>query len=70
MQVLRIDVDPSPEGGTCPPATESQDRQVLAVLRDGFRAVIQGDLLTLTAGGDLGLVFRPVARSPRTALVL
>ena len=58
VQVLRIDVDPSPEGGTCPPATESQDRQVLAVLGDGFRAVIQGDLLTVTAGGDLGLVFR------------
>ena len=58
VQVRRMDVGSLPEGGTCPPATESQDRQVLAVLGDGFRAEVQGDLLTLTAGGGLGLVFR------------
>jgi heat shock protein HslJ len=39
----------------CPPELAAQDSHVTAVLGDGFRASIDGDRLTLTASGGLGL---------------
>jgi heat shock protein HslJ len=44
--------------GECPAQLEAQDGHVVTVLGDGFRAVIDGQLLTLTSSGDLGLVYR------------
>lgn len=44
-------------GGACAPAVEEQDRIVVDVLGDGFRAAVEGDRLTLTAGAD-ALVYR------------
>ncbi len=44
--------------GECTPELESQDSHVVTVLGDGFRAMVEGDVLTLTALGDQGLVYR------------
>jgi heat shock protein HslJ len=44
--------------GECPAELETQDGHVVTVLGDGFRAVVDGQLLTLTSSGDLGLVYR------------
>jgi heat shock protein HslJ len=44
--------------GQCPAELEAQDGHVVTVLGDGFRAVVDGQLLTLTSSGDLGLVYR------------
>jgi heat shock protein HslJ len=46
--------------GECPAALQGQDAQVVSVLGDGFRAAIDGDRLTLTSAGSLGLVYRAV----------
>jgi heat shock protein HslJ len=43
--------------GECPTELEAQDSHVVTVLGDGFRAVVDGQLLTLTSS-DLGLVYR------------
>ncbi|MDP9494395.1 MAG: META domain-containing protein [Actinomycetota bacterium] len=44
--------------GECPQQLEAQDSQVVAVLGDGFRALVDGDHLTLTSTGNQGLVYR------------
>ena len=44
--------------GECPPALGEQDEHVVGVLGDGFRAQVDGDRLTLTAPGGVGLVYR------------
>jgi heat shock protein HslJ len=44
--------------GVCPPAAVEQERVVLQVLGDGFRAEVDGDRLTLTSRGGDGLVYR------------
>jgi heat shock protein HslJ len=44
--------------GECPAELEAQDGHVVTVLGDGFRAVVDGQLITLTSSGDLGLVYR------------
>jgi heat shock protein HslJ len=42
----------------CPPDLQQQDDQVVSVIGDGFVPSIEGDLLTLTDPGGLGLVYR------------
>jgi heat shock protein HslJ len=44
--------------GECPTDLQSQDGHVVNVLGGGFRAVVEGQQLTLTASGDVGLVYR------------
>lgn len=44
--------------GRCQPEFEAQDGHVVTVLGDGFRAMVEDDVLTLTALGDQGLVYR------------
>jgi heat shock protein HslJ len=44
--------------GECPAHLFEQDSHVIAVLGDGFRAVVDGQTLTLTSDGELGLVYR------------
>lgn len=44
--------------GDCPQELEAQDGLVVTVLGDGFRGLIEGDTLTLTAAGNLGLTYR------------
>ncbi len=44
--------------GDCPADLFEQDSQVVSVLGDGFRARVEGDLLTVTSAGGLGLVYR------------
>ncbi len=41
----------------CPAALADQDGHVTGVLGDGFTAVVDGDRLTLTAAGGIGLVY-------------
>jgi heat shock protein HslJ len=44
--------------GDCPQELEAQDGLVVTVLGDGFRALVEGDVLTLTSTGNLGLTYR------------
>lgn len=44
--------------GECPPELFEQDSHVVSVLGDGFLAMIEEDLLTVTSPGGLGLVYR------------
>lgn len=44
--------------GECPAGIATQDSQVVTVLEGGFIAEVSGDLLTLTARGDDGLIYR------------
>jgi len=44
--------------GECSDEVSRQDGIVVTVLGDGFRATIDGDVLTLTSMGDEGLVYR------------
>jgi hypothetical protein len=44
--------------GECPPDLQAQDDQVISVLGDGFRASVEGQVLSLTSSGGLGLVYR------------
>ena len=44
--------------GVCPQELEAQDGQVVTVLGDGFRALVEDDMLTLTSAGNLGLTYR------------
>ncbi len=44
--------------GDCPADLFEQDSQVVSVLGDGFRARVEGNLLTVTSAGGLGLVYR------------
>ena len=44
--------------GVCADAAETQHRHVLAVLRDGFTADVDGDVLVLVAAGGQGLQLR------------
>ena len=44
--------------GECPAELEEQDNQVVSVLGDGFRAVIEGNTLTVTTSGGQGLTYR------------
>jgi heat shock protein HslJ len=41
--------------GECPADLQGQDSHVVSVLGDGFRASVDGQTLTLTSVGDLGL---------------
>jgi heat shock protein HslJ len=43
--------------GECAGGPADQDSHVVQVLRDGFRATIDGQQLTLTADGGLGLIY-------------
>ena len=42
----------------CPEALLQQDSHVVAVIGDGFVPTVEGDLLTLTDPGGVGLVYR------------
>jgi heat shock protein HslJ len=42
----------------CPPALADQDGHVVTVIGDGFVPTIEGDLLTVTDPGSVGLVYR------------
>lgn len=42
----------------CPPDASSQDSHVVSVIGDGFVATVDGQLLTLTDPGSVGLVYR------------
>lgn len=44
--------------GECPEQLQAQDGHVVTVLGDGFRAAVEGEQLTVTSTGDLGLVYR------------
>jgi len=44
--------------GDCPPDLQAQDAHVISVLGDGFRASVDGQVLTLSTSGGLGLVYR------------
>jgi heat shock protein HslJ len=44
--------------GECPADLQDQDSHVVNVLGDGFRASVDGQTLTLTSMGDLGLAYR------------
>jgi len=44
--------------GDCAQELEAQDSLVVTVLGDGFRALVEGDTLTLTSAGNQGLVYR------------
>lgn len=44
--------------GECPEELAAQDSHVVGVLGDGFRAAVDGDRLTLTSDGALGLGYR------------
>jgi heat shock protein HslJ len=44
--------------GECPTDLQDQDNHVVSVLGDGFRAAVEGDLLTLDSAGGLGLAYR------------
>jgi heat shock protein HslJ len=46
--------------GDCPRDLSDQDSHVVAVIGDGFRPVVEGDLLTLADPGGLGLVYESV----------
>jgi heat shock protein HslJ len=42
----------------CPPDASGQDTHVVSVIGDGFVATVEGELLTLTDPGGVGLVYR------------
>jgi heat shock protein HslJ len=42
----------------CPPELSQQDGHVVTVIGDGFVPTVEGDLLTLTDPGGVGLVYR------------
>jgi heat shock protein HslJ len=44
--------------GDCPGDLAGQDSHVVTVLGDGFRVEIDGNRLTVTSAGDLGLTYR------------
>jgi hypothetical protein len=44
--------------GHCPAGLAEQDGHVVTVLGDGFTVAIEGNQLTLTSTGNLGLVYR------------
>jgi len=53
IRVTELAADDAATAGVCPPAAVGQERVVLQVLGDGFRAEVDGDRLTLTSrGGD------------------
>ena len=45
--------------GECPADVADQDAHVVSVLGDGFRAALNGELLTVTGSGGDGLIYRP-----------
>ena len=46
------------DGTECPPDLAQQDSHVVGVIGDGFVPTIEGELLTLTDPGGVGLVYR------------
>jgi heat shock protein HslJ len=44
--------------GECPQELQAQDSLVVTVLGDGFRALVEEDILTVTSAGNLGLTYR------------
>jgi heat shock protein HslJ len=44
--------------GDCPQELQAQDGVVVNVLGDGFRAMVEGNTLTLSKAGSQGLVYR------------
>ncbi len=48
----------SMDGRECPADLQEQDSHVVSVIGDGFVPTIEGDLLTLTDPGSIGLVYR------------
>jgi heat shock protein HslJ len=44
--------------GACPPDVEAQEQHVIAALGSGFRAVVEGQQLTVTGRDGQGLVYR------------
>lgn len=58
IRVTELAVDEAPAAGACAAAVVEQERLVLDVLGDGFRAAVEGDRLTLTQSGPDALVYR------------
>ncbi len=52
-----VATDMAMDDRVCPPALADQDGHVTGVLGDGFSASVDGDRLTLTSAGGLGLVY-------------
>ncbi len=52
-----VATDMAMDDRVCPPALADQDGHVTGVLGDGFSAAVDGDRLTLTSVGGLGLVY-------------
>lgn len=52
-----VATDMAMDDRACPPALADQDGHVTGVLGDGFSATVDGDRLTLTSAGGLGLVY-------------
>jgi len=44
--------------GDCSPDLQAQDSHVISVLGDGFRASVEGQVLSITSSGGLGLDYR------------
>jgi heat shock protein HslJ len=55
-QILATEL--SMDQSECPPALVAQDSHVVSVIGDGFVPSVEGDLLTLTDPGGVGLVYR------------
>lgn len=53
--------------GECPPEGGDLDGRIIGVLGDGFRPAIDGDRLTVTSQGGVGLTFRAGDRPPPPA---
>jgi len=58
IHVTELAVDGAATAGVCTDEGVEQDRVVLEVLGDGFRAQVEGDRLTLTSAGPDALVYR------------
>ena len=58
IRVTELAVDDAATAGVCPPHALEQERVVLEVLDDRFRAEVEGDRLTLTSRGGYALVYR------------
>lgn len=52
-----VATDMAMDDRVCPQALADQDGRVTGVLGDGFSAAVDGDRLTLTSAGGLGLVY-------------
>jgi heat shock protein HslJ len=58
-----VATDQAMDDRVCPPELQDQDGHVVEVV-SGFSAVVDGDTLTMTSRGDLGLVYQRAAAVP------